>query len=215
MRNPRTRKALWSLAAVLMVAGLTGASAQSTRPAGGGTPSDAIGQPKEVPLGSGGPVLPGLDLQVADNSSGGALGGISVKESEEVKITIPMGPMMGVGSNSGMTSMPPMGPMAAMSTMSGMTRSSGMAGMPGMGGMSAVADPLSQQLLSTNALLTQLLASLASQPGGISAAQLQTVNQLLANQASLLQLLLKAGGNPSTAPAAAPPGGGMPGMSGM
>ncbi len=215
MRILCTRKAVWVLAAVLMVVGLVGAYAQATPPVSAAAPSSAAGKPKEVPLGSSsaGAALPSLDLQVSDSTGGSSSGsmvdvkmgmemkspmmgmgsgGMSVKETEEVKISPPMGPMMGMGS------------------MAGMNSNASMTGMTGMSGAVAP-DALSSQLLSTNTLLTQFLAKLSSQPGGISPAQLQTINQLLANQATLLQLLLNSGGSSGAASASMPSNG----MSGM
>ena len=218
MRILCTRKTVWILTVVLLVVGLGGAFAQGAQQTKTGLPASAADKPKEVPLGSGsGAALPSLDLQVSGDTGGSASGsmmamemgmemnmkspmagmgsgGISVKESEVVQVSPPMGPMAGMGN---------------------------MAGMNGMGPTAAPGGELSQQLLATNALLTQLLATLASQPGGLQAAQLQTVNQLLANQAALLQLLLKSGaGAPAAASAAMPSGGmgmgmGMMGMGGM
>ena len=208
MGIPSNRKAVWVLAAVLMSAGLVGAFAQPA-------PSASPARPAEVPLGSGAPAAANLDLQLPANGGGSSPGGMMdmgmAMDQQEMA--------MEMGMMSNMMAME-MGAMPGMGSAGG-SSSSSMAAMPGMAAAAAPGGELSGQLLATNALLTKLLATLSAQPGGIQAAQLQTINQLLANQAALLQLLLKSGaGAPAAATASMPPGGmgmgmGMMGMGGM
>ncbi len=181
--------------------------------------TSAPGKPQEVPLGSGGTAaLPSLDLQVTGNTGGGASGQMGGMMDMMSSMMSMMGGKGGMASdpNGGMSGMSN-APSAA--SMPGMNNNAAMGSMPGTGastagGAAAPDAALSSQLLSTNALLTQLLSMLSSQPGGITPAQLQTVNQLLANQATLLQLLLKNTGG-TAATGATGGAGGMSGMSGM
>ncbi len=142
-------------------------------PAAHAMPGAAAGKPQEVPLGNAG--AGALDLQVNSPSSGMAADMIKMEQSI-------MKSMMGMG---------------AMQTAAG---TSNMGGMPGMNGSAAAPNSqLTQQLLSTNSLIAQLLATLATStaPSGVLRSQLQLLNQLLANQASMLQLLAGAAGGSS------------------
>jgi hypothetical protein len=171
------KKTAWAVLVLLLI-GVAGAFAQQT-PAGS----------KEVPLGS--PGSTSLDLQISGKTSGSGSAG---QEGQMMADMMKMAQSM-MGSGMGMAEMGGKSGASSMGAMPGMGGASSIAAMPGMGGSTAATDSLNgqlaQQLLVTNSLVTQLLASMASSnaPAGTLQTQLSLVNQLLANQAAMMQTL--------------------------
>lgn len=166
-----------TIVALLMLVGLLGAYAQPNAEGGKGQAATAADKPSETQLGStSGTSTASLPANPDPQGVGATAGGVSVHMAETESVSVNLGMVNDIMKNV----MAKRGPWASSPEAA----------------PDALSTQLSQQLLVTNSLVAQLLATMASSsaPKDVVKSQLQLLNQLLANQAAMLQLLAGSAG---------------------